>query len=366
MRQSPTPGDGRAARLPGGATGTAGENHYRFWYHLSVAGGRAGDVLHVRIMNLNRVAKVYSQDLTPVCRSHPSESSFHPIHGSCSDETVDDCLRVSFSHRFAATGETVFFALCEPYSYGMVQSHLDQWQRAFQPSMERTLCALGREFTDAAAAAAEERRPPAEPRPPCNPWRGVPPAGNALGDVGSDPRGRPGRRREAAGTRLPPASPRASTPLDGFPISTSTPASPPPPQTYFRRELAILSGDGRRIELLTVTSWRGICARREKRPPGLFPDATPRPHLFKAKPVRQWLCSPQLRGAWGGGLRLTAHPCFPLQVVFIGARVHPGETAASYMLHGVLDVLLFGRGSPADELRDRSVPAEGGTGLSAA
>lgn len=244
-------------------------------------------MLHVRIMNLNRVAKVYSQDLTPVCRSHPSESSFHPIHGSCSDETADDCLRVSFSHRFAATGETVFFALCEPYSYGMMQGYLDRWQRAFQTAMERSLRALGHDFTDAAAAAADERRSAAAPRPPCNPWKGVHPSGALATDVGAVLRGKPVRRREAAGSMLPAPSPRAPTPTEG--CTVISPQAPPSPQAYFRRELATLSVDGRRIELLTITSWRGIRVRREKRPPGLFPDPAPRPHLFRAKPVRRRL-----------------------------------------------------------------------------
>ena len=96
---------------------------------------------------------------------------------------------------------------------------------------------------------------------------------------------------------------------------------------YFHRELLTSSLEGRRVELLTITDYSGKGSNRETRPPGLFPEAdTPRPHVFKGKPA-----------------------------VYVGARVHPGETAASYMLHGLLAFLLQPRNAYAAELRRRFV-----------
>lgn len=96
---------------------------------------------------------------------------------------------------------------------------------------------------------------------------------------------------------------------------------------YFHRELLAHSVEGRRVELLTITDPSCKAGNREARPSGLFPDThIPRPHIFKGKPA-----------------------------IYIGARVHPGETAASYMVHGLLAFLLQPRNAYAAELRKRFV-----------
>ena len=103
-------------------------------------------------------------------------------------------------------------------------------------------------------------------------------------------------------------------------------ADPPPGQgVYYHRELLTHSLEGRRVELLTITALQGIAPDRQPRLPGLFPDAdTPRPHRFPGRTA-----------------------------IYIGARVHPGETAASYMLHGLLAFLLQPRNPYARALRQR-------------
>ncbi len=96
---------------------------------------------------------------------------------------------------------------------------------------------------------------------------------------------------------------------------------------YYHRELLTHSLQGRRVELLTITDANGKASNREQRPAGLFPDSgCLRPHVFRDKPA-----------------------------VYVGARVHPGETAASYMLHGLLAFLLQPRNAYAAELRRRFV-----------
>lgn len=81
---------------------------------------------------------------------------------------------------------------------------------------------------------------------------------------------------------------------------------------YVHRELICHSLDGRRIELVTISSLRGKQDEEEDRIDRLFQDrSTPRSAKFQNK-----------------------------KVVFISARVHPGETPASYMMDGVINFLL--------------------------
>ncbi|XP_048517280.1 cytosolic carboxypeptidase-like protein 5 isoform X3 [Dendroctonus ponderosae] len=81
---------------------------------------------------------------------------------------------------------------------------------------------------------------------------------------------------------------------------------------YYVRETACLSLEGRNIDLITLTSYHGITMEREDRLKNLFPSKNvPRPHKFIGK-----------------------------KVIFISARVHPGETPSSFVFNGVLNFLL--------------------------
>lgn len=83
-------------------------------------------------------------------------------------------------------------------------------------------------------------------------------------------------------------------------------------EIYYHRELLINSVEGRRIDLLTITSFAHILPDHEFRFNDLFPDATtPRCRTFKVK-----------------------------KIIFISSRVHPGETPASFVLNGFLKTLL--------------------------
>lgn len=94
-------------------------------------------------------------------------------------------------------------------------------------------------------------------------------------------------------------------------------------EIYFYRELLIDSVEGRRIDLLTITSFVNIQPEREFRFNDLFPDkSTPRCHTFKAK-----------------------------KIVFVSSRVHPGETPASFVLNGFLKTLLDRKNKFAAVLR---------------
>ncbi|XP_043465436.1 cytosolic carboxypeptidase-like protein 5 isoform X1 [Leptopilina heterotoma] len=81
---------------------------------------------------------------------------------------------------------------------------------------------------------------------------------------------------------------------------------------YYHRECVIKSLEGRRLELLTISSYQNISMEREDSLMNLFPENNElRPFKFKNK-----------------------------KVIFISARVHPGETPSSFVLNGLLNLLL--------------------------
>lgn len=99
---------------------------------------------------------------------------------------------------------------------------------------------------------------------------------------------------------------------------------------FYQRELVTRSLDGRRIDLLTISSVDGLSVS-EKEPllPGLFPDATKpdeRPPVFPEK-----------------------------EIVFVSARVHPGEVPAQHTFKGILSLLMDPNDLRGKELRARYV-----------
>ncbi|CAH2071748.1 unnamed protein product, partial [Iphiclides podalirius] len=100
----------------------------------------------------------------------------------------------------------------------------------------------------------------------------------------------------------------------------------PPPQSpddiYYCRECLIYSLEGRRVDLLTISSHHGITTEREERLKNLFPDTQERPFKFQNK-----------------------------KVIFISARVHPGETPSSFVFNGFLNLLLTRADPVAVQLR---------------
>jgi hypothetical protein len=76
------------------------------------------------------------------------------------------------------------------------------------------------------------------------------------------------------------------------------------------RELLAHSIDGRRIDLITMTSYRGLLESREEMLPLLFPISNPSRPFKSKKPT-----------------------------IFISARVHPGEVPSSFVMNGILDFL---------------------------
>jgi len=99
-------------------------------------------------------------------------------------------------------------------------------------------------------------------------------------------------------------------------------------EIYFHRELIAYSRENRRIELITISSHANKLDEREPVLPELFPlnNEIPRPFKFENK-----------------------------KYVFISARVHPGETAASYTFKGVMDFVLDKQDARSKAFRENFV-----------
>lgn len=105
-----------------------------------------------------------------------------------------------------------------------------------------------------------------------------------------------------------------------------------PDSIFYQRELLTSSCDGRRLDLLTITSVNGA-STTEKEPllPGLFPDTLSPAHSNRP-------------------------PVFPTkEVIIVSARVHPGEVPAQHTFKGVLSLLMDPDDQTARELRARYV-----------
>ncbi|XP_024080503.1 cytosolic carboxypeptidase-like protein 5 isoform X2 [Cimex lectularius] len=103
---------------------------------------------------------------------------------------------------------------------------------------------------------------------------------------------------------------------------------------YYHRELLCYTLEKRRVDLITISSHHNISTQREPRFEHLFPDlSTPRcfkfikknesesdKYLFKFR--RQFMKPTQK------------------QVIFLSARVHPGETPSSFVMNGILSFLM--------------------------
>ena len=48
--------------------GTKHSNQYKMWYFFSLQGGNVGETVHMRIVDMNSVVKVYNGDLRPLVR----------------------------------------------------------------------------------------------------------------------------------------------------------------------------------------------------------------------------------------------------------------------------------------------------------
>ena len=89
----------------------------------------------------------------------------------------------------------------------------------------------------------------------------------------------------------------------------------PEKKLYFHKETVYYSIEGRKLDMMTITSTDGITDERETIPQeGLYPEAakdpSKRPFVFRNK-----------------------------KVIVFTARVHPGESPGSHVLNGAIDLI---------------------------
>ncbi|KAH8063491.1 hypothetical protein JL722_2665 [Aureococcus anophagefferens] len=212
--------------------------------------------------------------------------------GVCYREQSDRTGDLQFDWNFGTLGEEVEFAFCYPYAYEESLATHD------------ALCAK-----HAAGVHAPQPPPPgAAPHPP------------------------PPKRKNTASAAPPGAVAPKETPQQAD------------ERIVLHRELLCFSVEKRRVEMLTITDAFGAAAVREST---LDPyvdvlhgaaagsDGAPPPVDESKNYDASWLF-PEARD--GSSLRPEVYPDKP--EVLVSARVHPGETPASFVLDGLLELLL--------------------------
>lgn len=245
-------------------------------------------MLSFTLMNLNKQNNLYANDMRPVYKALPSRPRWERLKYPTSYVLDDGNFQVSCKHKFAEDGDTVYFAFCYPQSYTECQAIMRRWDAIYAghnagpDGLGAHPLALTREpayFADGMAAPNE--------------------AALAISHATASHAGSGG----AGGADLTVAS----SGLDDRAARLTE------SDIYYHRELVTRSLDGRRIDLITLSSREGLMDEREPYLEGLFPDgrATPRAHRFKDK-----------------------------RVIFISCRVHPGETPGQFVYDGLTEFLM--------------------------
>lgn len=92
----------------------------------------------------------------------------------------------------------------------------------------------------------------------------------------------------------------------------------PDKNLYFHREIVYYSIEGRKMEMMTISSRDQITEERETQPEdsqGMFPEAVDNPERRPQKFEKS------------------------KKVIVFTSRVHPGETPGSHVLNGLIDLI---------------------------
>ncbi|KAF0683559.1 Aste57867_24416 [Aphanomyces stellatus] len=242
------------------------------WFHFSVSGAASGQELCIQVVNLIKHAALYDQDMRPVVRAVPSQKKWdRRTYASHSSSSTKLLVRQGVSYQIQPGGQ---FSIQFSYTVGAVANDTIFFAFSYPYSytdLQRELRRLDAEFVhhddDASTTSSQQTPPP--------------------------------RRRD-----------RSTQPI------------------YYHRETLVLSLDGRKVDLLTLSSFDNILDEREDVVPQLFPDY----------PLVRHECMLCLTRAY----TQTPRP-FQFQnkrVVFLTARVHPAETPSSFVADGALHFLL--------------------------
>ncbi len=327
------------------------------WFYFSVANVPAGQVIKLTVLGLNPQRRLFEQGLKPVWRSLPGHPRWERVSGTVNVAfdspspspmptplpgvrgTADKAqCSVSWQHSCAGgSGEAFFFAFCYPYS-------LEETRR-YMASLERRLVGEPR------------ARTPDVPE--------VPESGSLACDAD-----RAALRAPAARGGPAPAAPvsgPAPVPALASPSATASAQR----RVYFHRCTLARSLQGRAIELVTITNRPALVATAQHRAqqahelarlaslvrehPFMFPrmrclrggaegaSEPSRPQRRQpdsAQPdseERQQQQQPDSEQPDGEERPSEVFPGKP--VVFVSARVHPGETPSQFCLEGLLELV---------------------------
>ena len=302
---------------------------YRTWFYFSVRGAIKGQTLKFIVRNMNKQTGLFMHDHRPSVCTMPLPQTTNTPATTNSDEStgkscgsrgpgakpssssesflmdpgpypmwarlatavtsfkmVDGSMELKFKYSVQKSNEDIRFAFCFPLSYWEIQRKLEYLDYWFSPRSEQS---DGAAYTPGGSSLLTNST--SSPR------------GDSKGTGGSRSNGDSGKGLK------------------------------PSPDIYYHRELLSRTLDGRRMDLITITSMRGLQhSARESRVPGLFPE-----HAEGNAEAAS--------GCGGAGRR--AHVFGNRPIIYISSRVHPGETPASHVFEGALRLLLTrGRDDP--------------------
>ena len=326
--------------------GTAFENGNRTWFYFSVRGGEKNQLVKFNVMNLNKQAKLFSQGMHPVVK-FGSNGKWERMKEKPTFYVTDENFILSFFHKTHENIEDnlTFYAFTFPFTYTEQLDLLNTYDKKYEksdeeleiivrelngPKKDKLVINMNQDFME----DDEEEN--------------VMDLKQEILDVTEDSNAEvPTRVKELVrmrsskeidentsesmqqlsnlvndGLKIEKLPPRESM-LAYIAQDVRTRIDQVKDDIYYYRELLITSYEQRRIDLITITSFHGIEDKREERLKNLFPDySKPRCHTFKDK-----------------------------KIIFISSRVHPGETPASFVLNGFVNLLLDKKNQAASVLR---------------
>eukprot|EP00892_Ulva_mutabilis_P012375 jgi/Ulvmu1/950/UM102_0033.1 len=261
--------------------GTPQQTGHRSWFYFGVSGHDKGDFVIMNICNMNNQSKLYSGDYRVHYRVHTAMQQFVPLRSRIKYTKAESSV-LRFSHKFESTAET-FFAFCIPWSCEDNNRFLKRLIERFPQPPRIT-------STAHAANAAS-------------------PAGSTGGSASSsDTTSHDGATPEkpCPSPTTDPAALAAAAAADSQCVSG----------IYFHCQTLTHTLHGRPLHVLTITDHCGWPESTDEPPlPGCYPESTR--HI-------------------DGPARHFPHK----RVLFVSARVHPGETPASHLCNGMVLFLL--------------------------
>lgn len=332
--------------------GTPFENTNRTWFFFSIRGGEKGQSVKLNVMNLNKQAKLFSQGMHPVIR-HGSNGKWERMKEKPTFYATEENFILSFIHRVSnhenSEDSSTFYAFTFPFTYTEQLNALDSYDSKFEKSAEEleiiirelngprkdklvininenvnqdysldddSLLDANKELVDVVTEDANAEVPTREHAKEF--FRAK--SANALDENTSESMQQLSHLvNNVKIEKL--ASPE--TVLAYIAHDVRSRIEEVRDDIYYYRELLITSYEQRRVDILTISSFHGIEDKREERLKNLYPDySKPRCQTFKDK-----------------------------KVIFISSRVHPGETPASFVLNGFINLLLDRKNPTAIILR---------------